>query len=262
MTSRTNRILEILAERTKAEVSQLAEELGVSQVTMRKDLAELERRGLIRREHGLATLLSPDNVEGRLAYHYEEKLRIARRAVELVRDGDTVMVESGSCCALLAAQLAGARSDVTLITNSAFIASYVRRAEGVQVVLLGGIYQPDSQVMVGPLVRQCVEGFFVDLLFVGTDGFSARTGFTNSDQMRAQAVRDMASHAERVVVLTESEKFSRHGTVPLALDGHPMTVITDERVDEAARAELARRGTELVTCGGETPEAGRPTAQA
>ena len=75
MPARTNRILEILTERERVEVSALAEELDVSQVTMRKDLTELERRGLIRREHGFAVLRSADNVEGRLAYHYEEKRR-------------------------------------------------------------------------------------------------------------------------------------------------------------------------------------------
>ena len=246
MPSRTNRILEILTERGRAEVSALAEELGVSQVTMRKDLSELERRGLIQREHGWATLRNADNVEGRLAYHYEEKRLIARRAAELVSDGDTIMVESGSCCALLAAELATRRRDVTIITNSAFIAAYVRDSPGVQTVLLGGIYQGDAQVTVGPMVAQCVEGFYVDLLFVGTDGYSARTGFTNADQMRAQAVRDMASHAERVVVLTESEKFSRRGTVPLALGEKDVCVITDSRVSEAARTELATAGVELV----------------
>ena len=246
MPSRTNRILEILTERERVEVSALAEELGVSQVTMRKDLTELERRGLIRREHGFAVLRSADNVEGRLAYHYEEKRTIARRAADLVHDGDTSMVESGSCCALLVAELAAAGRDVTVVTNSAFIASYVRDCPSVQTILLGGIYQKDSQVMVGPMVRTCVEGFFVDLLFAGTDGYSARTGFTNSDQMRAQAVRDMAEHAERVVVLTESEKFSRHGTVPLSLDDKSVTVITDPHVSEEARAELERAGVELV----------------
>ena len=246
MPSRTNRILEILTERERMEVSALAEELGVSQVTMRKDLTELERRGLVRREHGWAMLRSADNVEGRLAYHYEEKRKIARRAAMLVRDGDTIMVESGSCCALLAAELAAQRRDVTIVTNSAFIAAYVRDAPSVQTVLLGGIYQKDAQTMVGPMVRACVEGFFVDLLFVGTDGYSARTGFTNCDQMRAQAVRDMASHAERVVVLTESEKFGRHGTVPLALGERNVCVITDERLGDAVRDELAAGGVEVL----------------
>ena len=249
MPARTNRILEILTERERVEVSALAEELDVSQVTMRKDLTELERRGLIRREHGFAVLRSADNVEGRLAYHYEEKRTIARRAAELVHDGDTIMVESGSCCALLVAELAAAGRDVTVVTNSAFIAGYVRDAASVQTVLLGGIYQKDSQVMVGPMVRSCVEGFYVDLLFAGTDGFSPRTGFTNSDQMRAQAVRDMASHAERVVLLTESEKFSRHGTVPLALDEKDLAVITDTHVSAEARAELEAAGVELICAG-------------
>mgnify|MGYP000431263108 CR=1 FL=1 len=76
----------------------------------------------------------------------------------------------------------------------------------------------------------------------GTDGFSARTGFTNSDQMRAQAVRDMAEHAERVVVLTESEKFSRRGTVPLALGKKDVCVITDPHLSDEARGELAAAG--------------------
>ena len=154
------------------------------------------------------------------------------------------MVESGSCCALLVAQLAADGREVTVITNSAFIATSVRDDPTVKVVLIGGIYQKDSQVMVGPMVRACVEGFYVDLLFAGTDGFSARTGFTNSDQMRAQAVRDMAEHAERVVVLTE--KFSRRGTVPLALGEKDVSVITDPHVSDEARTELAAAGVELV----------------
>ena len=240
MPSRTNRILEILTERERVEVSALAEELGVSQVTMRKDLTELERRGLIRREHGFAVLRSADNVEGRLAYHYEEKRTIARRAAELVHDGDTIMVESGSCCALLVAELAAAGRDVTVVTNSAFIAGYVRDAASVQTVLLGGIYQKDSQVMVGPMVRSCVEGFYVDLLFAGTDGFSPRTGFTNSDQMRAQAVRDMSEHARSVIVITESSKLLQGSVAPLRVDSRPLSVVTDSNISPEAEEILTR----------------------
>lgn len=246
MASRTDRILEILTQQKRAEVTELAQELGVSQVTMRKDLTELESRGLIKREHGFAVLQSANNVEGRLAYHYKEKLRIAERAAELVRDGDTVMIENGSCCAILAAKLAAQKNDVTIITNSAFIADYVRREPTVNIVLLGGIYQKDSQVMVGPMIDKGVQDFFVDVLFAGTDGFSARTGFTNTDQMRAQAVASMADHAERVVVLTESEKFGRRGTVPLSLAGRDVTVITDCCIPDEAKSELERKGYGLV----------------
>ena len=176
---RTSQILELLVKEKKMEVAGLSAHLGVSQVTVRKDLDAMEAQGLIKREHGFAVLSSTDDIKGRLAYHYEEKRRIALRAAELVRDGDTIMIESGSCCALLAAALTESRSGVTIITNSAFIADYIRRSSDFQIILLGGIYQQDAQVMVGPMVRQCAENFWVDRFFIGVDGWSARAGFTH-----------------------------------------------------------------------------------
>lgn len=244
---RTGQILELLVREKKLEVAELSARLGVSQVTVRKDLDAMEAQGLITREHGFAVLSSTDDIKGRLAYHYEEKRKIALRAAELVKDGDTIMIESGSCCALLAAALTELRSGVTIITNSAFIADYIRRSSDFQIILLGGIYQQDAQVMVGPMVRQCAENFWVDRFFIGVDGWSARAGFTNQDQMRAQAVRDMARQADQVIVLTESEKFTGHGTVPLNLKDQVKTVITDQEIGAQITAELKSRGIEVLT---------------
>jgi DeoR/GlpR family transcriptional regulator of sugar metabolism len=147
----------------------------------------------------------------------------------------------------LAEALSSTRKDLTIITNSAFIAEFIRRKSNFQIILLGGIYQPDSQVLVGPMVRQCVENFCVDYFFIGTDGYSSKIGFANRDQLRAQAVRDMAHQADRVVVLTESEKFSKHGVVPLNIKGQIKMVITDSQVDKTAVAELEAQGVEVVT---------------
>lgn len=246
MKDRSNRILEILTEQNKVEVAELSRLIGVSQVTIRKDLDELEGRGIILREHGFALLRSSDDLNSRIAFHYEIKQRIAQKAIELVRDGETVMIESGSCCALLADAILTERQDVTIITNSAFIAGYIRSKAGAKVILLGGCYQNDSQVMVGPMVKQCAESFLVEKLFIGTDGYSAKGGFTNSDHMRAQAVRDMAPQAEQVIVLTESLKFSRRGVVPLLLPESVHQVITDSDIPEEAERELHDDGT-LVT---------------
>ena len=246
MTGRTNQILEMLTEENRIEVSVLADRLGVSQVTVRKDLDALEQRQIIRREHGFAVLRSTDDINGRLARHYEEKRKIAEKAIELIHDGDTIMIESGSCCAILADLVTTHRKNITIITNSAFISDYVRGRSGVQVILLGGIYQQEAQVCVGPLVRQCVENFFVNLFFIGTDGCSSRTGFTNSDQMRAQAVRDMALQAEHVIVLTESEKFGRHGIVPLNLKARIDTVITDSLIPEDALVYLSEQEVRVI----------------
>ena len=243
---RTNRILELLVKEKKLEVAEISGHLGVSQVTVRKDLDAMEAQGLITREHGFAVLSSTDDIKGRLAWHYEEKRKIACLAADLVKDGATIMIESGSCCALLAKALTEIRKGVTIITNSAFIADYIRRESDFQIVLLGGIYQQDARVMVGPMVRQCAENFWVDRFFIGVDGWSARTGFTNQDQMRAQAVRDMARQADQVIVLTESDKFTRHGTVPLNLKDRVSTVITDQNIGEEIRQGLYQLGIEVI----------------
>ena len=249
MSKRDTKILEILTDAKRIEVATLAEQLGVSNVTMRKDLDALQSRGLVVREHGFALLTNPNDVGGRLAYHYAEKLRIADRAAALVSDGDTIIVENGSCCALLARRVAETSSGVTIVTNSVFIASYLRDLSLVNVTLLGGALQRDSQVTVGPLVRLCAQQYVVDDLFVGADGWLDGIGFTNSDQMRAESVRSMAASATRVVVLTESEKFGTHGSVPLGLGDKPLAVVTDEGIPAIARTSLERSGVEVITAG-------------
>ncbi|MDO4797911.1 MAG: DeoR/GlpR family DNA-binding transcription regulator [Coriobacteriales bacterium] len=245
MGKRDGKILEMLTSERRVEVATLSQRLGVSEVTVRKDLDALQAKGLVVREHGFATLSNPNDVGGRLAYHYEKKRRIARAAAALVADGSTAMVESGSCCALLARELANAASGVTIVTNSAFIASYVRDSTRVDVTLLGGAFQRDSQVMVGPLVRTCAAEFYVDYLFIGTDGWIEGVGPTNADQMRADAVRSMAESAAQVVVLTESEKFGQRGAIPMRLVGKRLSVVTDDALDEGWRKSLEHDGVAL-----------------
>ena len=229
MKKRETTILELLSECGRMEVAALAEKLSVSQVTVRKDLDALERKGILRREHGCAVFGGTDDINNRLAFHYEEKRCIAQRAAELVSPGETVMIENGSCCALLAEQIARTKSGATIITNSAFIASYIRRIDGARVVLLGGDFQNDAQVMVGPILRTCAKQFYVNKLFVGTDGYSEQLG-------------DMAEQAEQIIVVTESMKFSQRGVVPLGLTSRPRQVVTDSLLEPEKEAALRRVG--------------------
>ena len=247
MAKRDAQILEIVTAEKRVEVASIAERLGISTVTMRKDLDALQAKGLVIREHGFAILANPNDVSGRLAYHYEEKLLIARRAAEFVPDGSTIMIESGSCCALLARELADTKEGVTIITNSAFVCNYVRDSARVSCTLLGGSYQRDSQVMVGPLVRTCAQEFYVDRLFIGADGWIEGVGFTNADQMRADAVRSMAESATEVVVLTESQKFDHRGAVPMRLPGKTVSVVTDAHLADDRRAAVESSGVRVIT---------------
>jgi DeoR/GlpR family transcriptional regulator of sugar metabolism len=228
--NRQKEILDTVTKEGRIEVVKLAEMLDVSQVTVRKDLDLLEEKGLICHEHGLVLPGSTDDINNRLGYHYDTKRRIAKSAAELVEDGETVMIESGSCCAILAEELVYRKREVTIITNSAFIAGYIRKLPQAKIVLLGGDYQREAQVMVGPIARQCAEVFSVEKLFIGADGFSEKTGFTGKNHLRAETVRDMAKQARRVIVLTESEKFLKQGIVPLLPARSVRTLITDAAI--------------------------------
>ena len=159
------------------------------------------------------------------------------------------MIENGSCCALLAEEIARTKPGATIITNSAFIANYIRKVNKVRVVLLGGDFQNDAQVMVGPILRTCAAQFYVDKLFVGTDGFSAKLGFTNNDHLRVQAVRDMAEHAEKVIVVTESVKFTQQGVVPMNLGSRVKMVVTDAQMPKDQEQVLLGMGVQVYKAG-------------
>ena len=240
-TGRHTQILEILSRHGREDVAILSDTLKVSQVTVRKYLDTLEQRGLVRREHGYACLNSRDDIGKRLAYNYAIKRRIAQAAAATVQEGETVMIESGSCCALLAEELANAQKDVTIITNSVFIANYVRHASRTRIILLGGCYQSEFQVVVGPMTRQCSEIFFSDKFFVGTDGFMSNFGFTGRDLLRSQTVIDLAENAREIYVLTDAEKFSRQGVLGLVRLDKVTGVYTDDRIPPEAEQVLSEK---------------------
>lgn len=245
MNNRQVKLLELVNTSGRIEVATLSDRLNVSQVTIRKDLALLEESGLLKREHGFAVMISSDDISNRLAFNYDVKRKIAALAAKIVENGETVMIESGSCCALLAQELANNKRDVTIITNSAFIASYIRKYPHIKIVLLGGDYQPESQVVVGPITRKCVEGFYVDKLFVGTDGFNEKAGFSGKNHMRTETVRAMAVNAKKVIVLTESTKFSKQGVVSQFKTNEVTTLVTDNEIPEGIKNLLQKNNVDV-----------------
>ena len=242
MTTRITKILHIINEHKKMEVSKLADVLGVSQVTVRKDLDSLVEKGLICREHGYALLKDSADINNRLAINYDIKQRIARQAAAIVSSGETVMIESGSTCAIFAEELAKTKKDITIITNSAFIAAYVRQYPSCKIILLGGEYQKESQVNVGPVTKKCASEFYVDKFFAGVDGFAAESGFMGSDLMRSEAVKSMAESAKKIILLTDSAKFTRRSLVVLFPLRQVDCVFTNNALPEDTQALMEQSG--------------------
>lgn len=242
MTEKQFQILAIISENGRVEVARLAEMLGVSQVTIRKNLDVLESRRLIRRQQGIAELDSEDDVTNRLAYHHREKLAIAMEAVKEIKNGETVMIESGSCCTLLAEQIVKQLKDVTIITNSVYMADHIRPALGNHVILLGGEIQMEPMVTVGPIMVQAAGNFYVDKFYTGVDGFTPDGYFTASDIMRVESIRTMAKQARKTIVLTESEKFAYHGVMALLPSSSIHALYTDTMLPKEVAEYLEKSG--------------------
>ena len=245
MKDRIVRILDLLATNKSIKVTLLAEMLDVSQVTLRKDLDNLEKKGIIKRTHGYVSLDGADTTGRRLAINHSIKRRIAKAAAQTVEEGETVMLESGSCCALFAEELALAGKNVTIITNSAFIANYVSKLQNIKIILLGGYFQPESQVLVGPMTTKCSEVFFADKFFLGTDGFVSGQGFTGRDHLRVETAAELAKRAKKVFVLTEAAKFHRRGAYNLIGFDKLAGVFTDEGIPKEAEASLLKNNVQL-----------------
>jgi DeoR/GlpR family transcriptional regulator of sugar metabolism len=149
--------------------------------------------------------------------------------------------------------LANTKQEVTIVTNSAFIANHIRHAPYARVILLGGEYQAAAQVMVGSLTRKCSEIFFSDKFFIGTDGFNEKYGFTGRDHLRAQTVRDMAEQAREIIVLTESEKFNHQGTEGVVRTEDVSTLFTDDQIPEDKEAFLLQKNVQVTKVFHDTP---------
>lgn len=243
---RHTKIIELVSQYGKVEVNELSNILETSRVTIRKDLDHLADKGILQRERGYAILKRPDDINYRMAFHYEAKQKIARAAANLVEEGETIIVESGSTCALFVEQLLLIKRKVTIITNSAYIANCANDKSGIDIILLGGNYQRHTQAVVGPMVKECIRNFHVDKIFIGIDGFDKEIGFTGLDLIRADTVKNMAAQANHIYILTESGKFRNGGVNSFLKTEDVYEVITDPEISPEIRNYLLLKGVKVL----------------
>ena len=243
---RLEEILKLVSQYEKIDVNTLSETLEVSKVTIRKDLDKLESKGLLHREHGYAVLNSGDDINVRLSFHYDTKRKIAQEAAKLVQDNETILIESCSTCALLAEEICQTNKNVKIVTNSYFIADFVRNYDSCKIILLGGEFQKDSQVTVGPLLKQLIQSFRVKHAFIGADGYDDALGFTGKDMMRSEVVQYMSQVSENIVILTDSSKFQKKGNVRNFALSQVQRVITDKEISSEAMRKLEQAGISLT----------------
>ena len=234
---RERTILKVLSERGSISVSHLSKDLGVSEVTLRSDLRELEVKGYLIRSRGGAYPALHQSIVEKQQLYIEEKGRIARAAAELVRDGDCIMIEAGTTTALVARYLMGKR-DVQVVTNSTLVFSYARLNPALQITLTGGEFRRETESMVGPVALRTIAGLNVRLAFVGTDGFSLQKGMTTQLVEGAEIVKAMSACAEVTLLLADSSKWGKTGFVNVLPLSKVEGIITDKGMAPEAAAEL------------------------
>ncbi|MCV7131712.1 DeoR/GlpR transcriptional regulator [Mycobacterium hodleri] len=236
-------VLRLLAEDGRVESAGLAGRFGISAESVRKDLALLEERGLLRRVHGGAVPGEPSRAEPHVAdrgVHQAEKSSIARRALRFVPDGGSLLLDAGSTTLLLAEMLPTDRG-LVVYTNSWPVGAALH-ARGVEVVALGGRIRPATMAAVGVLTGHALAAVNVDVAFLGTNALSFDRGLSTPDPDEAAVKHQMLAAAGQRVFLVDSSKFghvshARHAT----LDDVDV-LITDAAVSAADRKRLRAAG--------------------
>jgi len=244
VTERERDILTVLADDPSTGVARLAEILGVSQVSVRSYLNALEEKGYLIRTHGGAVTTFHPRILERQQAQEKRKRRIAKAAAEIVRDGDTIMIEAGTTTALIARYLLGKR-DVMVVTNNTLALTSGRGNPGLRMTMIGGEYRPATESLVGPLAVEDLSRFHVRLAFVGTDGFSVDAGFTTHLVEGAEIVRKMAGQAETTVAVADSTKCGQKGFVRVLDAGEVDVLITDSGIPEDVKAALIEVGVDV-----------------
>lgn len=224
MKERQLQILDRVESKGKIRIIELAQLCGVSGVTIRKDLAELEALNHLKRMHGYAVSLNDLNQQ--VIRNFSIKEAMAKRALHLLSEGDTVFIEAGSSNAHFAREIGNSGLDVTVVTPCVYVANELKNCHQ-DVVLIGGVLQKRSECLVGPLTHLCINNINFNKVFIGIDGYSTDYGFTGRDIMRAENIRLAIEKRVQNYVIAESEKFGKLFPYNVAKHSDIGTVITD-----------------------------------
>lgn len=229
-------ILSVLSDAGSASVAALATDLGVSEVTIRGDLRKLEQQGKLVRIRGGALPLSHRTILQRESVMVEEKQRIAAAAAEMVGDDDTLMIEAGTTAGLIARHLGGRRG-IQLVTNSLLAFNGARVHPGLNLIVAGGLFRPESESFVGPIAERTVAEFNTRIAFLGTDGFSPERGLTTRFVEGAKVANIMQQRSDETWLVADSSKFGQAGFVSFLSLEQITGIITDSGLpDEAVEA--------------------------
>ena len=250
---RQKMILEELAKNHSVEVVELADELSVSEMTIRRDLLKLEQAGLLTRTYGgavssnapLALQLSFVEKE---SVNQKDKVAVGRAAAELIRVGDTVGIGAGTTCAQVSHHI---REDqnITVVTNALNIATDLANRRGVQLMVTGGNVIESSYAVIGPYAEGLFEQVHINKLILGATGVTYNHGVTTQDLMEASLYKAMIRAAQEVIIVADSSKIGLVTFAPLIKLEQVNKLVVDQRAPKDYLEKINRLGVEIIIAG-------------
>jgi DeoR family transcriptional regulator of aga operon len=245
---RRREILVLLQTDGRVLVSDLARRFRTSLITIRKDLEVLHHQGELERTHGGALPMKTGALKDRSlrekeGMHRREKLRIAEAAAHMIRQGQVIILDSGTTTTAIARECRHFKS-LTIVTNATNIAAELADTS-VEVILTGGVLRKNSFSLVGPLAEESLRKLSADLLFLGVDGFDVRYGLTTPNLLEARVNRAMAESARRTVVVCDASKFGRRSLSLILPTSAVHETITDKSISMHDLKALRRADVEV-----------------
>lgn len=238
----------ILHESGSVKVNQLSDRFKVSEATIRRDLQEMDSKKLLKKTHGGAVEIDITNFEpsfiDKKDERSEEKHLIAKYAANMIKDGDTIILDSGTTTLELCKSITA--ENVTVITNSIDIAAELVNRNDVKLILTGGVLRHTTRAMVGYVCEEMLKNFRVDKAFIGANGISLNKGITTPDITEAQAKKAMINSANKAIIVADNSKLENicfSFVCPISEVG---TIITSGNISKEVVNDFMRQGVEFI----------------
>lgn len=251
---RFNCILTGLQDSGSVAVDELSESLGVSVVTIRRDLDLLEQQGLLRRTHGGAASIEPlfyepfrkdRSFQAQVERQANEKRRIGRAAAALINPGETIAITPGTTTAEIIRGIP-LNSNVTVVTNTANIAMELSKRKDVSVFVTGGLLHGDWFSLVGPTAIRSLDNMLIQTMFIGADGIDATWGLSCFSSDEAELNGTMVRHARRHIAVVDHTKFGVIGNWRICETPAVQTLITDSGASDEMIAPFQKMGIDVI----------------
>jgi DeoR/GlpR family transcriptional regulator of sugar metabolism len=242
-----------IREQGSVQVTELMDEFGLTDTSIRRDLSILEEKGIIRRVHGGAVStnggLQTAALEKRITHNDREKKRIGAAAANYIQENDIIVMDSGTTVLQVARHIPDSlrqQGTLRIVTNSTLLLDEIGFWASPNLLLLGGIYLPEYWATVGPEVLESLQQISADRAFLGCDGLTLDGGITSAHPLIAQAGREMAKRAKQVIVLADHSKLGRAGFVPIMPVENIDVLITDSAAPEDMINSIRAYGVDVL----------------